>query len=80
MKRNIWLLMLFLNFCGYSQSDIGVTKIISPIGTSNVYDSTFVTVQVHNYGLASLDTLPFEGKILGMSFYDTVFLTQELLP
>jgi hypothetical protein len=41
----------FIKLLGFSQSDIGVTKIISPVGTSNVYDSTFITVQVHNYGL-----------------------------
>jgi hypothetical protein len=80
MKKVLIFILFFLPYYGFSQSDIGVSKIISPIGTSNVYDSTFITVQVHNYGLASMDTLPFEVKVIGVSFYDTVFLPQGLLP
>jgi hypothetical protein len=54
--------MLLLNYYGFSQSDIGVTKIISPVAPAMSMIPPLSLYKFSNYGLASMDTLPFEVK------------------
>jgi len=78
MKKSLLIVFIVLGFYAKAQRDMGITKIVSPVGTVNIYDSTFIKVWIKNYGTTAEDTIPLNISILSNQLKDSCFLSIPL--